>query len=105
MLLCNFHNLIFYYLFSPTFSFEEEKENHNVFYRKSGEILYISVDLFLKKIAVEGLIDKNIFAVRGFIKQYTLFMKTDVLIDKTISLYKYFDSISQESKINSSKIF
>jgi hypothetical protein len=44
--------------------------------------------------------ERNFGAVRGFIKQYTLFMKTDVLIDKITSLYKFFDSISHESKVN-----
>jgi len=64
----------------------------------------MSIDLFLKKIAIEKFFEENIDTVRGFIKQYNLFMKTDVLIDKIICLYKYYESISNELTENISKL-
>jgi hypothetical protein len=59
--------------------------------------------LLLKKIAIEKFFDENIITIRGFIKQYTLFMKTEILIDKIMSLYNYFDNLSEESRTNKSK--
>lgn len=59
--------------------------------------MYISIDLLLKKIAIENYFDENIISIRGFIKQYNLFMKTDILIDKITSLYNYFEGVSNKS--------
>lgn len=81
-----------YSLESPLFQNEEEVENVNIIYDRSRtQISFISINLFLKKIAKEkDFLQTNEKLILGFIEQFFIFISLDNLIKKIINCYDYY---------------
>ena len=74
---------------------EEENEGSNIIYEidqetKLKQIEYLSINLFLKKIALEKFCETHRILITGFIEQYTSFLKIEVLVKKIINAFNYF---------------
>lgn len=87
---------------SSLFKFEEEKEDLNVIY-KNKEITSISIDLLIKKIAVEDSISEDL--VNHFIQQYHCFIPTNILIEKLFNAFNlirlfFYNQSEVEEKVN-----
>jgi hypothetical protein len=75
------------------YQFEEDNiENKSIKYKpNSKEIQFISIDLFLKKVALNDLnsFSDNYSIIDAFINQYYAFMTIEDLIDKLFGLFFY----------------
>lgn len=82
---------------APNFVDEEENEGSNIIYEinqetKEKQIEYLSINLFLKKIALEKFCETHRILITGFVEQYTSFLKIDVLVKKIINAFNYFNT-------------
>jgi hypothetical protein len=93
-------------LISPLFQYEDDAENVNIIFKLNkktnvSEMQYISIDLLLKKIALENFAEKNLLLFNGFIQQYTSFISTEILVDKIFNSFELFRYLC-ENNINMS---
>lgn len=72
------------------FNFIEEEENEINFVLQNNKIKYISIDLFLKKIALENFEFNYNNLYTGFLNQFCTFMNNEILINKIISAFHYY---------------
>ena len=74
------------------FRVEEEKEGDNIIYQSSSNktIVYMTINLLLKKIVLENFLENNPLLIKGFIQQCSAFISLDNLIHKIISAFNYF---------------
>ena len=80
-------------LSTPQYEYEEEIENINIIYKRNKEIKYITVDLFLTKIATNQ--NKEFITNRvmeSFIEQCEGFIHIEILIKKVIYAFFFFYS-------------
>lgn len=80
---------------APNFVDEEENEGSNIIFEvnqetKEKNIEYLSINLFLKKIALEKFCETNRILITGFVEQYTSFLKIDVLVKKIINAFNHY---------------
>ena len=78
---------------NPQYKYEEEEENINIVYKKNKEIKYITVDLFLTKLATNQ--NKNLFSkkfLQSFIEQCEGFINLEILLKKVIYAFFFFYS-------------
>lgn len=88
-------------MMTPLFIDEIENEGHNIVYKINKdnckrEIHFISIDLLLKKIALENLSEDNSSIIDAIVLQYHLFIEADLLIQKVINFFDYFKNKSKE---------
>ena len=90
----------------PLFVDEKEKIGKNIQFLKGknenleinnftntkgkNNISNISLNLFIKKIAKDNLRTKYYFLYRTFLEQFSIFLSTDVIIEKIINAFNYF---------------
>ena len=84
------------------FEYEDEKENENIIYHSSTNktIVYMSINLLLKKVVIEDFCKNNPLVIQGLIEQYSAFLSLDNLINKIISAYNYFTNINHPNTAN-----
>lgn len=80
---------------APNFVDEVEQEGVNIIYEmneetKKKEINFLSINLFLQKIALQKFCDTNKILITGFIEQYSSFLSLDILIQKIINAFNYY---------------
>src|SRR4051794_6650973 len=81
---------------NPNFNYEEDKEGVNMICKITKEnkkdLQMISVDLMLKKIAIENFSSEDPLLMNYFIMQFHAFINVDILLQKIINLYGYFQN-------------
>ena len=90
----------------PTFIDEKEIIDHNIQFLKGknenleinmyegtkdkNNISYISINLFIKKVAMDNLRTKYSLLYRSFIHQYNIFLSNEIFIEKIINAFYYY---------------
>ena len=90
----------------PSFVDEKEIKGKNIQYLKGkndnleinnytniknkNNIDYISLNLFIKKVAKENLRTKYSLLFRSFLEQFSIFLSTDIFIEKIINAFFYY---------------
>ena len=77
-------------------NFIDEKENKSNYIILNGKIKYISIDLFIKKIALENFTNTHSLLVSAFLNQFCSFMDLRMFMNKIITGYNY---LSQNYKV------
>lgn len=79
-------------LYSDYFA-NEECEGVNIVYNDKKDIMFISIDLLLEKIAISPSFDKDNNIKEAFIRHYSKFISTEMLIEKLLNAFDYFMNI------------
>ena len=76
-----------------TFRVEEEKEGENIICQSATNktIVYMTINLLLKKIVYDNFAESNPLLIKGFIQQCSAFISLDNLIHKIIAAFNYFN--------------
>ena len=80
---------------SIIFNDEEEKKGINIVYSGpdiNKKIKYITLDLLLKKIVIDDFIEKNQLLIYYFCQQCFCFIDPQILFNKIINCYNYYNS-------------
>ena len=87
---------------NSNFNFIEEEENEINFVLQNDKIKYISIDLFVKKIALDNFEINYNNLYRAFLNQFCSFMNNEMLINKIINAFHYYSlkNIKTQSLIN-----
>ena len=75
---------------SNQYEFIDENENQFNFILNNGKIRYMTIDLFIKKIAIENFAKNESFLVSGFINQFCDFIDINTFINKIINAFHYY---------------
>ena len=87
---------------NSNYTFIEEEENGLNFVIQNNIIKYISIDLFIKKIALDNFEINYSNLYSAFLNQFCTFMNNEILINKIINAFNYYSmkKIKSESLIN-----
>ena len=87
---------------NSNFNFIEEEENEINFVLQNDKIKYISIDLFVKKIALDNFEINYNNLYTAFLNQFCSFMNNEMLINKIINAFHYYSlkNIKTQSLIN-----
>ena len=87
---------------NSNYTFIEEEENGLNFVIQNNIITYISIDLFIKKIALDNFEINYSNLYSAFLNQFCTFMNNEILINKIINAFNYYSmkKIKSESLIN-----
>ena len=75
---------------TPLYKEEEEIDEFNIKYNNKNQLIFISVDLMLKKIINEDFLDKYLLLVHHFCQQCFCFVTKDILFKKLFNCYKFY---------------
>lgn len=70
---------------------EEEKEGINIVHNNEKKIRYITLNILLKKIALDNLMNKYQNELTGFTHQMFLIVPPEVIIIKIINAYEFYE--------------
>ena len=59
-----------------------------------NNISYISLNLFIKKIAMDNLRTKYNLLYRSFLQQYTIFLSIEIFLEKVINAFYYYKKVN-----------
>ena len=87
---------------NSNYTFIEEEENGLNFVIQNNIIKYISIDLFIKKIALDNFEINYSNLYSAFLNQFCTFMNNEIFINKIINAFNYYSmkKIKSESLIN-----
>ena len=72
------------------YEFIDENENESNYILNDGKIRYITIDLFIKKIAIENFSKNESFLVSAFTNQFCDFIDINIFINKIINSFHYY---------------
>ena len=64
--------------------------NNYIHIKDKNNINYISLNLFIKKVGIDNLRTKYSLLYRSFLEQFSIFLSTDILIEKIINAFYYY---------------
>ena len=84
-------------LLDEEYNEEVEQEGINIVHNNEKRIRYITVNIMLKKIALDNIMSKYKNELYGLVHQMTLFAQPEVFILKVINAYEFYEAKNKTS--------